>query len=38
VNEKDPGLISGVGITSRLDLKVKAWTKTVPVLFNIAVA
>lgn len=38
VNEKDPGLISGVGITSRLDLKVKAWAKTAPVLFNVTVA
>jgi hypothetical protein len=35
VNEKDPGLISGVGITSRLDLAVKAWAKTKPVIFDI---
>jgi hypothetical protein len=38
VDEKDPGLVSGVGITARLDLKVKAWAKTTPVLFDILVA
>lgn len=38
VDEKDPGLVSGVGITSRLDLKVKAWGKTAVVLFNVTVA
>lgn len=38
VDEKDPGLVSGVGITARLDLKVKAWAKTKPVLFDILVA
>ncbi len=38
VDEKDPGLVSGVGITSRLDLKTKAWAKTKPVLFNVTVA
>ncbi len=38
VNEKDPGNVSGVSIVSRLDLKVKAWFKTAPVLFNITVA
>lgn len=38
VDEKDPGLVSGVGITARLDLKVKGWTKTKPVLFDILVA
>ena len=38
VNEKDPGNVSGISVVSRLDLKVKAWFKTVPVLFNITVA
>lgn len=38
VNEKDPGNVSGISIVSRLDLKVKAWFKTKPVLFNITVA
>lgn len=38
VDEKDPGLISGVGVTSRIDIKTKAWTKVKPVLFNITVA
>lgn len=37
-NEVDPGNVSGVSIVSRLDLKVKAWTKTKPVLFDILVA
>lgn len=38
VNEKDPGNVSGVSIVSRIDLEVKAWHLTVPVLFNITVA
>lgn len=38
VDEKDPGLISGVGITSRIDIGIKAWAKTKPVLFNVTVA
>jgi len=38
VNEKDPGLVSGVGITSRLDMGVKAWAKTKPLLFDVLVA
>lgn len=38
VNEKDPGNVSGISIVSRLDLKVKAWAKTAPVLFDILVA
>lgn len=38
VDEKDPGLVSGVGITSRLDLKVKAWAKVKPCLFDVNVA
>lgn len=38
VNPLDPGLVSGVSITSRLDLKTAAWHKITPVLFNITVA
>jgi hypothetical protein len=38
VDEKDPGLVSGIGITSRLDLKCMAWAKTKPVLFDVLVA
>lgn len=38
VDEKDPGLISGVGVTSRLDLKVKAWFKVKPVIYDINIA
>lgn len=38
VDEKDPGLISGVGITSRLDLKTIAWAKTKPLVYDINVA
>lgn len=38
VNEKDPGNVSGISIVSRLDLKVKAWALTKPVLFDILVA
>ncbi len=38
VNEKDPANVSGISIVSRLDLKVKAWFKTTPILFNITVA
>lgn len=38
VNEYDPGNVSGVSIVSRLDLKVKAWFKTKPILFDINVA
>lgn len=38
VNEKDPANVSGISIVSRLDLAVKAWFKTAPVLFNITVA
>lgn len=37
IDEKDPGLISGVGITSRIDIGIKAWAKTKPVLFDINV-
>jgi hypothetical protein len=38
VDEKDPGLVSGVGITSRIDIGIKAWAKTKPVLFDVLVA
>lgn len=38
VNEKDPGNVSGISVVSRLDLKVKAWAKTKPVLFDVLVA
>lgn len=32
------GAVSGIGIVSRVDYKFKAWTKVVPVLFDILVA
>lgn len=32
------GAVSGIGIVSRVDFKVKAWAKMVPVLFDILVA
>lgn len=32
------GAVSGIGVISRVDFKFKAWTKTVPVLFDILVA
>lgn len=35
---QDPGLVSGIGIVSRVDYKGKAWTKTKPVLFDVNVA
>jgi len=38
VNEKDPGNVSGISVVSRLDLKVKAWFKTKPLLFDVLVA
>lgn len=38
VNEKDPGLVSGISVTSRIDIAVKAWAKTKPVLFDVLVA
>ena len=38
VDEKDPGLVSGVGITSRVDIGIKAWAKTKPCLFDVLVA
>lgn len=38
VNEKDPGLVSGISVTSRIDIGIKAWAKTKPVLFDVLVA
>ena len=38
VDEKDPNLISGVSVVSRVDAKGKAWNKIKPVLFNVVVA
>ena len=31
------GAVSGIGVISRVDYKVKVWTKTKPVIFNILV-
>lgn len=31
------GAVSGIGVISRVDFKFKAWSKTIPVLFNINV-
>lgn len=33
-----PGVISGIGLESRIDRKFKAWTKMAPILFDINVA
>lgn len=38
VDDKDPGLISGVGITSRVDIGIKAWAKSKVCLFDVLVA
>jgi hypothetical protein len=38
VDDKDPGLKSGISVVSRVDYKGKAWAKTKPLLFNITVA
>jgi hypothetical protein len=38
INEKDPGNVSGISVVMRLDYKVKVWTKTLPVLYNVTVA
>lgn len=38
VDDKDPGLVSGVSVVSRVDFKGKVWTKVKPLLFNITVA
>lgn len=38
VNEKDPGNVSGISVVSRIDIAVKAWFKTTPILFNVTVA
>lgn len=35
---QDPGERSGIGMNSRVDYKLKAWTKVKPVLFNVVVA
>lgn len=35
---QDPLNISGIGVIMRVDFKMKAWTKTKPLLFNITVA
>lgn len=34
---QDPGNVSGIGIISRADFKVKAWLKVKPVLFDVLV-
>lgn len=34
---QDPGLVSGIGVTSRVDYKGKVWTKALPVLFDVNV-
>lgn len=38
VNEKDPGLVSGISVTSRIDIGIKAWTKVKPLLYDVLVA
>ena len=38
VNPYNPGVVSGVSISSRVDYGIKAWTKVIPVLFDINVA
>lgn len=38
VNEKDPDNYSGISIVSRVDYKVKVWTKVLPVLFDVNVS
>jgi hypothetical protein len=35
---QDPALTSGIGVTSRVDFKGKAWTRTAAVLFDVNVA
>ena len=37
VNDQDPGLQSGVGIVSRVDMKAKIWNNMVPLVLNIPV-
>lgn len=37
INDKDPGLVSGIGITTRADYAVKVWQKMAAVCFDIAV-
>ena len=38
VNEKDPGLISGIAVVSRVDYAVKAWNNVKPIIFDVNVA
>lgn len=38
IDDKDPGLVSGISIVDRIDYEVKAWANYVPVLYNITVA
>ena len=35
---QDPGLVSGIGIISRVDYALKAWTKVKPVIYDVNVA
>ncbi len=37
VDDKDPNLVSGISVVSRVDFAGKVWTKVKPVLFDIAV-
>lgn len=37
VNDQDPGLQSGVGIVSRVDMKAKIWNNMVPLVLNVTV-
>ncbi|MAH46245.1 hypothetical protein CMI37_10470 [Candidatus Pacearchaeota archaeon] len=38
VDDKDPNLVSGVSVVSRVDYKEKIWTNVKPVIFDINVA
>jgi hypothetical protein len=38
VDDKDPNLVSGISVVSRVDYGVKVWTKTKPVIFDVNVA
>lgn len=38
VDDKDPGLVSGISVVSRIDYKVQVWTSVKPVLYDINVA
>lgn len=37
VDDKDPGLKSGINLVSRLDMKGKAWNNTKPLLYNVQI-